>query len=62
MKLSRFAEAEPYLLRAFEILHVTPGSEGQETREARDNLARLAALYEAWGRPERAAQYKASLL
>jgi len=57
-KLSRFAEAETYLLRAFESLHATPGSEGQETREALDNLARLAALYEAWGRPERAARYR----
>ena len=54
-RLSRFAEAEPYLLRALELLHVTPGSEG---REARDNLARLVALYEAWGRPEKAARYR----
>jgi tetratricopeptide (TPR) repeat protein len=48
MKLSRFAEAETHLLRASASLHVTPGSEGQETHEALDNLARLAALYEAW--------------
>jgi eukaryotic-like serine/threonine-protein kinase len=61
MKLSRFAEAEAYLLRAFEILPVTPGSESLNTikeREARDNRARLAALYEAWGRPEKAARYR----
>ncbi len=58
-RLSRFPEAEGHLLRAFQILEVTPGSEGQETREARDNLARLVALYEAWGRPERAARYRA---
>ena len=51
MRLSRFAEAEACLLRASRLLEVTPGSEGLETREARDNLARLAALYEAWGRP-----------
>jgi serine/threonine protein kinase/Tfp pilus assembly protein PilF len=60
-RLSRFAEAEPYLLRAFEILPATPGSEGLETkeaREARDNLARLVALYEAWGRPGKAALYR----
>jgi serine/threonine protein kinase/Tfp pilus assembly protein PilF len=60
-RLSRFAEAEPYLLRAFEILPVTPGSEGlatREAREARDNLARLVALYEAWGQPEKAAPYR----
>ncbi len=50
MRLSRFAEAEPYLLRASELLQVTAGSEGLETREARANLARLDMLYKAWGR------------
>jgi tetratricopeptide (TPR) repeat protein len=60
-RLSRFAEAEPYLLRAFELLQVTPGSDGLETREARDNLARLAALYEAWGQPEKAAPSRRAL-
>ncbi len=44
-KLSRFAEAEPYLLHASELLHATPGSDGLEAREARDNRARLAALW-----------------
>ncbi len=58
--LSRFAEAEPHLLRAYEILKVTPGSEGQQSREGRENLARLVALYEAWGRPEKAAAYRSS--
>lgn len=61
MRQGRFAEAEPYLLRAHEILHVPPGSESLKTRQAREgraNLARLAALYEAWGRPERAALYQ----
>jgi serine/threonine protein kinase/Flp pilus assembly protein TadD len=57
-KLSRFPEAEPHLLRAHEILTVTPGSEGQETREGLDNLARLVALYKAWGRPGEAARYR----
>jgi eukaryotic-like serine/threonine-protein kinase len=57
-RLSRFAEAEPHLLRAFELLHVTPDPLGAETREARDNLARLVALYEAWGQPEKAAPYR----
>lgn len=58
---SRFAEAEPYLLRAFELLPPAPGSEGFETRqarEARENCARLVALYEAWGRPGKAAPYR----
>jgi serine/threonine protein kinase/Flp pilus assembly protein TadD len=60
-RLSRFAEAEPYLLRAFELLRVAPDPESLESREARDNLARLAALYEAWGRPEKAAFYRSRL-
>jgi serine/threonine protein kinase/Tfp pilus assembly protein PilF len=47
LRLSRFDEAEPYLLRASEILQATPGSEGLETREARANLDRLAALHKA---------------
>lgn len=60
-RLSGFAEAEPCLLLAFEILAATPGAarpDSREAREARDNLARLAALYEAWGRPEKAARYR----
>jgi serine/threonine protein kinase/Flp pilus assembly protein TadD len=57
-RLSRFAEAEPYLLRAFELLPETPGSEGPKAREARANLSRLVALYESWGRPEKAALYR----
>jgi len=59
-RLSRFAAAEPYLLHAFELLPVTPGSEAPKAREARDNLSRLVALYEAWGRPEKAAAYRAA--
>jgi len=56
--LKRLPDAEPHLLRAFEILKPTPGAEGQATREGRENLARLVALYEAWGRPEMAARYR----
>lgn len=61
MRLSRFAEAETWLLRAAEILPSRPDSKTREAREARDNRARLAALYEAWGRPEKAALYRALL-
>jgi serine/threonine protein kinase/Tfp pilus assembly protein PilF len=56
--LSRFAEAEPCLLRAYELLPPRPGSEIREAREARANLSRLVALYEAWGRPGKAAPYR----
>ena len=58
-RLSRFAEAEPYLLHAFELLPATPDSEAPKAREARDNLSRLVALYQAWGRPEKVALYRA---
>lgn len=57
-RLSRFAEAESHLLLASKLLQETPGSERHETR---DHLARLAALYEAWGQPEKAAPYRRSL-
>jgi serine/threonine protein kinase/Flp pilus assembly protein TadD len=57
-KLTRFAEAEPHLLRASELLPVKPGTEGTEAREARANRQRLVALYEAWGRPAKAALYR----
>lgn len=58
-RLSRFADAEAHLLGAFALLHVTPDPQDLETREARDNLARLVALYEAWGQPAKAAPYRA---
>jgi serine/threonine protein kinase/Tfp pilus assembly protein PilF len=57
-RLSRFPEAESCLLRAFELLPVTPGSEAPKAREGRANRERLVALYEAWGRPEKAALYR----
>jgi len=57
-RLSRFAEAEPYLLRAFGLLPLIPGSQAPKAHEARDNLSRIIALYEAWGRPEKAAPYR----
>ncbi len=58
--LSRFADAEPHLLRAFELLPVRPNSEGPRTQEARANRSRLVALYEAWGRPEQAVPYRSA--
>lgn len=61
MRLSRFAEAETWLLRAAEILPSRPDSKTREALEARDNRARFVALYEAWGRPGKAAPYRALL-
>ena len=54
----RYPEAERHLLQAQESLKVKPDPDSFETREARANLARLAALYEAWGKPDEAAKYR----
>ena len=55
-RLGRYAEAEPLLLEAERILRgPKPGLDGED---ARANRPRLFALYEAWGRPEKAALYR----
>ena len=54
--LGRNAEAEPLLLHAHDVLKRTPGLVGQ--REAKTTAARLVALYDAWGRPEKAAPFR----
>jgi hypothetical protein len=51
----RYAEAEPLLLAAVKVLKDVPGRQGKEARSAR---ARLVSLYDAWGRPEKAAPYR----
>jgi len=54
--LGRHAEAETALLEAHEIVAKAAGDENIETRKvARD----LAALYEAWGQPGKAAPWRA---
>jgi len=53
--LRRYEEAETELLRALPALEAAMGQDDRMTGLAR---ARLVALYEAWGRPERAAQYR----
>lgn len=52
---TRFEEAEPLLLEARRILEEAEGVEGSRYRRARERLARL---YEAWGRPDRAVPYR----
>ncbi len=54
--LGRYQEAEPLLVDAQSVLKDIPGPQG---REARATLTRLVALYEAWGRPEKATPYRA---
>jgi serine/threonine protein kinase/Tfp pilus assembly protein PilF len=50
----RYDEAEALLLEAHRLLKEGPGWEGQEAKATR---LRLAALYEAWGQPQKAAAY-----
>ena len=53
--LGRYDEAEAALLDARRDLAALPGPQG---REATATISRLVALYDAWGRPERAAAYR----
>jgi hypothetical protein len=52
----RFREAEGLLLQGYEGLRVSRGDTHERTVEVR---SRLVALYEAWGRPDRAAAFRA---
>jgi serine/threonine protein kinase len=54
-ELGRYGEAEPLLLEAGGMLKDVPGREG---REAAATRTRLVALYEAWGKPEKAGPYR----
>jgi serine/threonine-protein kinase len=56
--LTRYAEAEPLLLEAHRVYN---SQSGRVMRDARYTVARLVALYDAWGRPNRAAPYRALL-
>ncbi len=55
-RLRRFDEAEPFLLAAHAALKDIRGQQG---RDARSNNLRLAAFYDAVGRPQDAARYRA---
>jgi serine/threonine-protein kinase len=56
--LARYEEAEAVLLDAQRDLEATPGPPG---RDARATIGRLVALYQAWGRSDRAAVYRTQL-
>jgi serine/threonine protein kinase/tetratricopeptide (TPR) repeat protein len=56
--LTRYAEAEPLLLEAHRVYN---SQSGRIMRDARDTVARLVALYDAWGRPDRAAAFRTLL-
>jgi serine/threonine-protein kinase len=55
--LGRFAEAEPLLLGSYAVLAREPEASG--ARAARAALDRIIRLYTAWGRPDKAAAYRA---
>ena len=56
---ARYDEAEAVLLDARRDLDALPGS---HDREAKATITRLVALYDAWGRPDRAADDRTLLL
>jgi tetratricopeptide (TPR) repeat protein len=58
-RLGRFAEAQPLLLRSYRILADDRGSAERRDLTA---LQRLIELYDAWGQPEQADQWRARLL
>jgi serine/threonine protein kinase/tetratricopeptide (TPR) repeat protein len=57
--LHRYQEAELLLLEAHDALKTTQHS--RYTRDAKANVARLVALYEAWHQPDKATPYRALL-
>jgi tetratricopeptide (TPR) repeat protein len=52
----RFAEAEPLLLESYTALNSRLGQRDPRTKEA---LRRLLKLYDEWGKPAQATQYRA---
>ena len=55
LEQNRFEEAEPLLLESHSALHKAFSATDSRTQKAR---ARLATLYDAWGKPEAAATYR----
>ena len=52
----RHADAEPLLLGSYATLATTPGAPPQRVSEALD---RIVSLYQVWGKPEKAAEWRA---
>ncbi|MCP3963439.1 MAG: tetratricopeptide repeat protein [bacterium] len=57
-RLGRYEAAEPLLHAAYPVLR---DEKGERSPRSRDALARIVALYEAWGRPDKAAEVRARL-
>ena len=56
MLIKRFEEAERYLIESYLSIRATRGDDGFFTRRV---LRRVIELYEAWGRPDEGAKYRA---
>ncbi len=54
--LGRYDEAEPLLLQSYPDILEDRGPEHRRTREA---ARRIVALYDAWGKPDLAAEWRA---
>ncbi len=52
----RYREAEPQLVASYPVVR---DAKGERSLYAREALERLVTLYDAWGRPEKAAEYRA---
>ncbi len=59
MTQKRYAEAEGLLLTSYDDLKASQGEQNPRTLEA---LQRVAALYDAWGKPEQALRFRKLLL
>jgi tetratricopeptide (TPR) repeat protein len=57
-ELRRFDQAEHLLLDGYRRVHAAPGAPPLRTRQALD---RIIALYEAWGKPDKAAEWRQKL-
>ena len=51
----RYVEAEPLLLGSYPVIEPKMGERSPETRKARE---RIVVLYDAWGKPDKAATYR----
>jgi serine/threonine-protein kinase len=56
--LKHWDEAEPLLLESYVVVKL---KRGEKSRASQDCLKRIIKLYEGWGKPNKAAEYRASL-
>ena len=54
----RYMEAEPLVLGSYPVIEAKMGERSPETRKA---LQRIVALYDGWGKPDKAATYRGKL-